>query len=282
MTERLAEVSAHIEGIRQLDAVVNAMTGIAGARARQAREQLAAVDSYAATIAAAMGRVTTIVGTDLPTVQPSKPRAALVVFCAEQGFAGAFSERVLDAIAGEIDGSLLFLAGTRGTAIAAARGVVPAWSTAMPSQSSGVPKFADRVVAALLERIGASEIDGVQSAFSVWRPGGVTVERRRLLPVDPRDLPPSATAAPLMHLSPAKLLASLTSDYLHALICNAALHAFAAENEARMATMAAARRQIERELTALRATERRVRQEAITAEIIELDTGERAALSTAP
>ena len=43
-----------------------------------------------------------------------------------------------------------------------------------------------------------------------------------------------------------------------------------------MAAMAAARRQIEHELAELRATERRVRQEAITAEIIELVTGERA------
>jgi F-type H+-transporting ATPase subunit gamma len=62
----------------------------------------------------------------------------------------------------------------------------------------------------------------------------------------------------------------------NALICNAALHAFAAENEARTAAMAAARRQIENELAEFRATERRVRQEAITAEIIELATGERA------
>ena len=56
MTERLAEISARIEGIRQLGAVVNAMRGMAAARARQARIQLIAVDSYAATIAVAIGR----------------------------------------------------------------------------------------------------------------------------------------------------------------------------------------------------------------------------------
>ena len=54
MTERLADVSARIDGIRQLGAVVNAMKGIAAARARTAREQLEAIDSYAATVAAAM------------------------------------------------------------------------------------------------------------------------------------------------------------------------------------------------------------------------------------
>jgi F-type H+-transporting ATPase subunit gamma len=54
MTERLADISARIESISQLGAVVNAMKGIAAARAHTARAQLEAVDSYAATIAAVM------------------------------------------------------------------------------------------------------------------------------------------------------------------------------------------------------------------------------------
>ena len=57
MTERLADINARIEGVRQLGAVVNAMKGIAAARARTARAQLDAVDSYAATIAAAISSV---------------------------------------------------------------------------------------------------------------------------------------------------------------------------------------------------------------------------------
>ena len=56
MTERLADISARIDGVRQLGAVINAMRGIAAARAQQARSQLLAIDSYAATIAAAVGR----------------------------------------------------------------------------------------------------------------------------------------------------------------------------------------------------------------------------------
>jgi F-type H+-transporting ATPase subunit gamma len=43
-----------------------------------------------------------------------------------------------------------------------------------------------------------------------------------------------------------------------------------------MEAMAAARTQIEQQLTALQATQRRVRQEDITAEIIELSAGETA------
>ena len=66
---------------------------------------------------------------------------------------------------------------------------------------------------------------------------------------------------------------------MHAQLCNTALHAFAAENEARMEAMASARSQIERQLSVLQASQRIVRQEEITAEIIELAAGETASRS---
>ena len=69
------------------------------------------------------------------------------------------------------------------------------------------------------------------------------------------------------------LIKALGQDYFNAQICKAALHAFAAENEARMESMSAAGTQIARELVTFQAKLRRVRQEAITAEIIELGTG---------
>jgi F-type H+-transporting ATPase subunit gamma len=87
---------------------------------------------------------------------------------------------------------------------------------------------------------------------------------------------PSGNSTPLVNLPPALLLSELTADYLHAQLCNAALHAFAAENQARMEAMAAARSQIDRQLEALQAMQRRVRQEEITEEIIELAAGETA------
>ena len=92
---------------------------------------------------------------------------------------------------------------------------------------------------------------------------------------------PTDTNTPLLNLAPEELLRELTPDYMHAQFCNAALHAFAAENEARMEAMASARNQIERRLSALQATQRQVRQEGITAEIIELAAGETASRSEA-
>ncbi|MDN3564128.1 FoF1 ATP synthase subunit gamma [Paeniroseomonas aquatica] len=275
MTERLGDIGGRIEGIRQLGAVVNAMRGIAAARARQARDQLAAVDSYAASIAAAIGHALALA----PPAHPSASRKlALILFCAEQGFAGAFSERVLDAVGADLATSAVFLIGTRGASVAAERGVAIGWSGAMPSHSPGVPKLADGIAEVIYDRILRGEIDQVDAVFSQWEPGhGTHVERQRLLPFDAARMPyPADSNPPLITLPPDVLLRALTADFVHAQLCKAALHAFAAENEARMTAMASARNQIERRLAELQARQRLVRQEEITAEIIELAAGETA------
>ncbi len=278
MTERLADIGARIQGIRQLGAVVNAMRGIAAARVQQARGQLVAVEGYAATVAAAIGRALALVPADPPGAAPKATRPALVLFCAEQGFAGAFSERVLDAAGADLAASDLFLIGARGGAIAAERGIAPVWSSPMPSHSPGIPRLADRIAEALYLRIADGEIDRLDAVFTQWQPGhGARVEHRRLFPFDRSAFPrPVDGNVPLLNLAPEALLRELTADYMHAQLCNAALHAFAAENQARMEAMAAARNQIERQLSVLQATQRHVRQEEITAEIIELAAGETA------
>ncbi len=286
MTERLADISSRITGIRQLGTVVNAMRGIAAARAQQARGQLAAVDRYAATIAAAIAQALPLIppGAEAPVARAGTPRLGLVLFCAEQGFAGAFSERVLDEAGPALGTAELFLIGTRGRTALAERGIEAGWTGALPSHSPGIPKLADRVVQALYARMAAGKIDRLDAIYSRWRPGrGTRIERKHLLPFDmaafsaPRSSLVSTNAnPPMLYLPPEAVVQALTADYMLAELCQAALHAFAAENEARMEAMAAARGQIERQLAKLQATQRRVRQEEITAEIIELASGETA------
>jgi len=278
MTERLADITAHIDSVRQLGAVVNALRGIAGARAQQARSQLVAVDAYTQTISAAIGRALPLIANPGGAGGRRSARRALVLFCAEQGFAGDFSEHVLDAAGGDLTGAEVFLIGGRGAAGASERGVPVAWTTGAPAHSAGIPKLADRIAEALYSRIATGDIDRLDAIFSRWRLGeSVAIERQCLIPLDVSAFAsPSTGGPPLVNLAPGALLDALTADYVHAQLCKAALHTFAAENQARMEAMAAAHNQIDHRLAALSATLRRVRQENITAEIIELAAGETA------
>jgi F-type H+-transporting ATPase subunit gamma len=276
MTERLADLSARTDGIQQLRAVVNAMKGIAAARARVARTQVTTVDSYAASVAAAMSSV---LG---PNKSPTKAetekekdpdKLGLLVFCAEQGFAGAFSERVLDSLNKHLNPDTLYLIGTRGLSTAKARDIEPAWSAAMPSHSPLIPKLADDITKAIYRQVDEGSIDHLDILFTGWTSGRPVVKRQSVFPIDVSDLPTATGEVPLIQVPRDSLIDSLSADYFHALITKAALHAFAAENQARMEAMSSAGSQIERELKQFNARLRIVRQEAITAEIIELGTG---------
>ena len=171
MTDRLAGITARIDGIRQLGALVNAMRGIAAARAQQARNQLVAVDSYSRTLALAIGRALAF----LPPADPPRAhraiRPALVVFCAEQGFAGAFSEHVFASVHDDLDKCELFLIGTRGRASVSEKGFAIGWQSAMPSHSPGIPRLADRVIEALYPRLATGAIDALDVVYSRWSPG---------------------------------------------------------------------------------------------------------------
>lgn len=261
-----AALTDRIDGIAQLGSVVRAMTGIAGARARTARAQVTAVDAYAEKMVAAYAQVAG--STDLP---PDDMRPALVLFCAEQGFVGAYSERVLDAA--DTENADLFVIGSRGAAIAEARGLIPAWSAPLPARSASVPKFADRVLAAVLAE---GKLRPVGVVHTIWSKGQARVTQRALYPFVPQSAE-TLRPSPLHNLSLRDLAADIALDRLHADMTRAALHAFAAENEARMAAMSAASRQIDEELERLNALARRDRQETITAEIIEIASGALAA-----
>jgi F-type H+-transporting ATPase subunit gamma len=282
MTERLADITARISGISQLGAVVNAMRGIAAARVQQSRAQLTAVDSHAAIIAQAIGQALSLLPDTPPAAPAASGRLALVLFCAEQGFAGAFTEHVLNGVRADLANADIFLAGTRGAAIAAERGIHPAWSAALPSQSIGIPKLADQMAEAIYARAGPQRIGRLDVVFS--RPHtGQGVERWHLLPFDPARFPqPTGTRTPLLNLPPSDLLDELVAAYVHAQLCQAALHAFAAENQARMEAMAAAHAQIDQRLAALQARQRMIRQDEITEEIIELAAGETASHADQP
>ncbi|WP_296713219.1 F0F1 ATP synthase subunit gamma [Rhodoblastus sp.] len=254
------------------------MRGIAAARAQTARNQLVAVDAYAQIVAGAVARALRLRANSSTEAPRRGGETGIALFCAEQGFAGAFNERALDAVGADLAKCELFLIGSRGVDLAAQRKIHASWSDAMPSHGLGVPKLADRITEALYRRIACEAIVQFDVAYTAWAPGkGFHVERHQLFPLDPERFSGlDGRGAPLVNLPPDALVANLAADYLHAQLCHAALHSFAAENQARMEAMAAAGKHVEKQLAKLHATERRVRQDEITDEIIELAAGETA------
>lgn len=274
MSALLSDVEQRIASVRQLDAVVNAMRGIAGARAQQGRQILPAIRAYADTAGRAIAQARRM---QTGTTAPEHPGAArgkpgLVLFGAEQGFAGAYPERVLDMAGAEIRDASAFLVGSRSAALASERGLPIYWQTSFPSRVAALPELATGIVGAIYEYLADAAPASITMIFPVWNAGqGLDILRRRLLPFDPEIFPVTMTGpVPLTNLPVADLLARLAQEYVFAQLCEAAAEAFAAENEARMATMAAAKNHIDGKLAALQLEQRLTRQSEITAEVVEL------------
>jgi F-type H+-transporting ATPase subunit gamma len=274
MADDLATVRARIHGVQQLDTVIGAMRGIAATHAQQSRALLPGFRAYAGIIAGAIAQALRLRDADRPVgpSQPAATRQGRIVICAEQGFVGSFSEQVLDAALARPAPAELLLIGSRGIALAETRGVAIAWRTMMATQVSGIAPLCVRIADALYELLPARHLAAVEVVLPVWAPGqGLHIETRSLLPLSEarfRALPMSV--APLTTLPPEELLDSLAAEYVYAELCDAAMQAFVAENEARVAAMVRARNNVRDMLATLQSAERQVRQEAITAELVEL------------
>lgn len=282
MAERLADSVAQIENVRGLETVVAAMRGIAASRAQKGRALLAGVDAYSNVVSRAIGQALAFLPADGGPAPPvAGARSCVILFCAEQGFAGPFSERVLDAATREFDAAVVLLVGTRGATVAHERGLKPAQVTPMATHVEAIPTFANRLADDLFGYVAADAIAKVDILFSRSVAGqGIEVDRHSLLPIDfTRFARPVEPLAPLTTLGPRQLIESLAEEYVYAQLCEAALHAFEAENQARMMAMAAAKTNIETKLTGLVQLQHQLRQDEITTEIIELAAGAEASKS---
>jgi F-type H+-transporting ATPase subunit gamma len=254
------------------------MRGIAAARSREANARLDGVRAYAQTVGGGIAQTLALLpGGAPPPANVGARRHVLIALCAEQGFAGAFDSRVWDAVA-DLTGATgpdqaeIILVGDHGAMTAAERGIAVAATLPMAAHADEVPALADRLSELLLDRARLGQ--EMRATLVHGLPGTAAPEsvvRKPLLPFDYARFPPvSRTVSPIVTLPPASLLARLAEEYLFAELCEALLFSHAAENEARMRAMVAARDNVASKLEELTGRSRLLRQEAITNEVIEL------------
>lgn len=275
MTGRLAAVEEHIAAVVQLGAVVGAMRGVAAARVQQARQVIEGVRSWTAIIDDALAEAVALLAPDGAAVR-RRGKGALVLLTAEHGFVGILPERMLDAAAPDLAaGTELYCLGSRGAALAEARGWHPVWTSPLATQigaATGIANHTAETLYAAFLAGGATRVDVLFPA--VGADGSVAPVRRPLLPLAlDRFRRPKGHERPLTYLPPARLVELLVGEYVVAELAHAMLEAFAAENAERLRTMEAARTNIDRRVEMLRGEERRARQETITSELLDVLAG---------
>ncbi|MDR5777481.1 MULTISPECIES: FoF1 ATP synthase subunit gamma [unclassified Caballeronia] len=279
MSNKLGEVEARISSVHELESVVGAMRGIAAARSQEARGRLDGIRACAAMIGSAIGDALML--DDRPAHDGPTPndgeRHVVIVICSEQGFVGAFNEHMI-AEAEHVPGREppdYFVIGGRGAMVAATRGLSVGWSAPMVAHAAEVAALGSRITEVLYGRLEKGLAKRVTLVHAVPQPSaGFDVARTSLLPFDfKRFAAPARRVSPLVTLPPYRLLATLAEEYVYAQLCEALMLSFAAENEARMRAMIAARTHVRDTLDQLTEDFRRLRQEQITAGLVELAAG---------
>jgi F-type H+-transporting ATPase subunit gamma len=281
MAERLSDVEQRIDSIEQLSSVVTAFRGIAAARRNEAQERLEGIRSYAATVADAIGQALGLMTGEggAMLVEPEAGAHLVIVLCSEQGFVANFNSRILEEAEGLIGPAgktdqLLFVVGDRGASIAQERGHAVDWSAPMVAHADEVTSLGNRLADALYDTLENDRVSRASIVHAIPGQGELQVVTKSLIPFDFGRFPSVAHGVePLITLPLDELAARLAEEYVFAELCEAVLLSYAAENETRMMAMLSARTNVQNRLDELVAKARRMRQEEITAEVIELAAG---------
>jgi len=276
MAGGLSDAESRRASIAELGAVTDAMRSLAAARLQQATAMLNGTRTYADVIADALAQAIPLLG-DAAARWPAEERgnAAVLLFAPEHGFVGAFADRLVEAVLTLPGARAPWAVGSRGADLLEDSGHPPVWSAAMATHTDAVTVTVHRVAESLYRAAADGRLGRLDIVYGRTEPGvPPVVVREPLLPLDlTRFRNTNRGEPPLTDLPPPRLVARLVDEYVFALLAQAALESFAAENAARLAVMMAAHRNIGSMLEDLTGEINRLRQEQITTELIELASG---------
>jgi len=274
------ELATRIASLDELLNVVSAIRAIAASQMQQALRSLEPIRHYSETIRAALSDAATMLPADgTVTPAPAPAKSGLIVFCAEHGLCGGFNEQPLNAavrtLADRASRMVLIVVGSRGAQIGRERGLNPDIVLPMATHCAGVTAAAGRVAIELYRMFSDGRIAGVEVIYARFADSQLSrLEQHRLLPLEMPVLEePAPATPPLINLRPRRLFDDIVGEYFFAALENAAMQSFFSENSARFRTMEAAHQNIGNKSKELTSLARRLRQETITTEILDLISG---------
>ncbi|MGE5236633.1 MAG: ATP synthase F1 subunit gamma [Acidobacteriota bacterium] len=273
-----------IRSVRSTQQITKAMKMVAAARLRRAQQRIVEARPYANALQEVLRSLAARLGSHKHPLLEARPErtATLVVIAGDKGLCGAFNSNVLREAHGlltsrrweQVD---LVLIGRKGVDFFRHRGITPfAVHSDLLTQITADAAFTQ--ARALAERFSSRETDAIYLLSNRFR--SIIQQKvvlHRLLPIERAEF--AAGAGMTRHIfepSPAALLDHLLPRYVEFELLRALLSSQAAEHAARMTAMEAATKNAAEMIDHLTLTYNRVRQAAITKELIEIVSGAQA------
>jgi F-type H+-transporting ATPase subunit gamma len=279
----LQDIRRRITSVQKTQQITRAMRMVAAAKLRRAQEAIQAARPYAERMRSVLEEVAGgQPDAEHPLLTPRDEirKLEIVVITSDRGLCGAFNSNVLkhtqaliDARKGEVD-SLVFTAVGRkaNEYLRRRRYEIRKAVTGLGTIHYG---HATAIAADLAERYESGEVDEVVLVYSEFVS---TITQRpldaRLLPFTPREAPEGEPKPPFeVEPDAAQLLGVLVPKAVEVEVFRALLENQSGEHAARMASMESATRNTEEMIDSLTLTYNRVRQAAITKELVEIVSG---------
>jgi F-type H+-transporting ATPase subunit gamma len=282
------DIRRRIRSVKNSQQITKAMKMVAAAKLRRAQERMFAARPYAAGLRKVLASVSTRVDISAhPLLQSREPESNVVVIVvtADRGLCGAFNANVIRAAQNFIRESAfesvsVLTIGRKGGDYFKRR-PIPVRRNVMVAQALSlgvVHEIAEGLIADFIEE----KIDGVYVVYNEFKSiMAQDVRAERLLPIT-RDFD-DVTATDqggidyLYEPGPEQILSDLLPKHIEFQLYRVLLESAAAEQGARMTAMEAATKNASDMIEHLTLTYNRIRQAAITKEIIEIVSGASAA-----
>jgi len=276
----IRDIRQRIKVVRNIQKITNAMKMVAAARLKKAQDRAVAARPYADTMGQVMenlSRAAASVDHPLLRVRPEE-KIGVIVIGADRGLAGSYNSNVMRATARflkdrEPDTVSLVLLGRKAMDFFKRRKHPVAATLSVPTSNV---TFADirPVAAKVREMFESADVDAVYLIYSQF----VTAMTQRptvlkLLPIEPAagELEPSGEF--IFEPAADQLFGALLPRYVDTQIYRALVEAVASEHGARMTAMSAATNNAADMIESLSLTYNKVRQAAITKELLEIVGG---------
>jgi F-type H+-transporting ATPase subunit gamma len=269
---------------QELQSVVKTMKALAGVNIRQYEKAAHAVAAYNRTIE--MGLQIALQRMPANAVPPNYDtrRLGAVVFGSDQGMCGQLNDQVvshslraLGKLAARHDNQVTIAVGVRAAGQLEAEGKQVEQTVDVPASIGGIGAAVEQVLRTIEDWHTNRGIESVALFYA--RPVSGAWYRTRgvqILPVDARWIkslrvkPWPSKIIPMFKLEEKLLFECLIREYLFVSLFRAFAESLASENASRLASMQVAEKNIEERLRVLSTTSRRLRQETITAELLDM------------
>lgn len=285
-TDRLQR---HIETLQELRTIVRTMKALSAASIRQYERAVTALTDYYRTVE--LGLHVALQDVEGPTA-PGRRRGeaaplGAVVFGSDHGLCGRFNEAIaqyalqrMDAAPAQLENRRLLAVGARAAASLEQAGEAVEEDFLVPGTATRITTTVQQILLKVEE--WRSQV-GTRYVYLFYNRrvsgGGYLPTGVELLPVNlrrfhrPEEAPWPSRRLPMYTMDRERLLAALLRQYFFVSIFRACAESQASEHASRLAAMQSAERNLDERLEEVTADFRRLRQEAITTELLDVVSG---------